>query len=100
MKMYNPPHVGEILQGLYLEPTGLTITATAKALGITRAALSEIINGKRRVTPKVAIKLSKAFGGSAESWLNAQVKYDLWKVKQDYKADDVKPLYNPSLAVV
>ncbi|MBS9781648.1 MAG: HigA family addiction module antidote protein [Gammaproteobacteria bacterium] len=97
MKMYNPPHAGEVLHGLYIEPMGLTITETAKALGITRAALSEIINGKRRVTPKVAIKISKAFGGCAESWLNTQSKYDLWKAEKEYKADDVAELFASSV---
>ncbi len=98
MRMHNPPHVGEILSGLYLEPMGLTITETAKAMKMTRTALSEIIHGKRSVSPKVAIKLAKAFGGSAQSWLNAQAKYDLWQTEQSYIADDVKTLYRASVA--
>ncbi len=92
MKMYNPPHAGEILYGLYIEPAGLTITETAKALGITRSALSEIIHGKRGITPKTAIKLEKAFGRSASSWLSCQAKYDLWQAEQTYTADDVQKL--------
>ncbi len=93
MKMYNPPHPGEVLFGLYLEPGGITITDAAKKLKMTRAALSEIINGKRGISPKVAIKLAKALGGSAESWLSAQAKYDLWQAEQAYNADDVQVLF-------
>jgi len=59
---------------------------------MTRAALSEIVNGKRGISPKVAIKLSKAFGGSAQSWINQQACYDLWQAQQDYNADDVVPI--------
>lgn len=92
MEMYNPPHPGEILYGLYIEPAGLTITQTAKALGITRSALSEIVNAKRGISPKVAIKLAKAFGGSAQSWLSGQTKYDLWQAQQEYTAEDVQTL--------
>lgn len=92
MEMHNPPHPGEMLYGLYIKPTGLSITQTAKALGITRTALSEIVNAKRGISPKVAIKLAKAFGGSAQSWLNGQTKYDLWQVQQEYNADDVQTL--------
>lgn len=92
MKMHNPPHPGEVLYGLYIQPANLTITHTAKALGITRSALSEIVNGRRGVSPRVAIKLAKAFGGTAESWLNMQASYDLWQEEQNYNADDVECL--------
>lgn len=64
--MHNPPHPGEVLFGPYIEPSDKNITETTSALNMTRSALSEICNGKRAVTPKVAIKLAKAFGGSAE----------------------------------
>lgn len=90
MKMHNPPHPGSVLKTLYLEPLELTITDAAQALVVTRAALSEIINGKRGISPKVAIKLAKAFGGSAQSWLNMQSAYDLWQIQQVYQAEDVQ----------
>lgn len=77
--MYNPAHPGEILKELYLEPLGLSITATAKGLGITRKALSEIINGHYGISVEMSIRLSKAFNTSPESWLNMQQQYDLWK---------------------
>ncbi len=77
--MYNPAHPGEILKELYLDPLGLSITAAAKGLGITRKSLSEIINGHYRVSVEMAMRLSKAFNTSPESWLNMQQQYDLWK---------------------
>lgn len=60
MRMYNPPHPGEVLKGLYLDELGLTISEAAKALSMTRTALSEIVHGKRSISTKVAIKLAKA----------------------------------------
>lgn len=77
IKMHNPAHLGKVLYGLYLDPMNLTITEAAKALGMTRTVLSEIINARRGISPRVAIKLAKAFGGSAESWLAMQSQYDL-----------------------
>lgn len=99
MKMYNPAHPGEVLYALCIEPANLTITDAAKAMGMTRSALSEIINGRRSVTPKVAIKFAKAFGGSAESWINMQAQYDLWQAEQTYQGEDVTPLFNAEIAI-
>jgi len=87
--MHNPPHPGETLKELYISPSNISITVAAKALNMTRTSLSEIVNGKRGISPKTSIKLAKAFGGSAESWLQMQAKYDLWHEQQLYKADDV-----------
>lgn len=92
MKMHNPAHPGKVLKMMYIEPMELTITEAAKALNITRTALSEIINERRGISPKVAIKLSKAFGGSAESWLAMQSQYDLRQAELAYQADDVQVL--------
>ena len=78
MKMHNPPHPGEILRELCLEPLGLSVTRAAEALGVSRKTLSAILNGRSGISPEMAIRLSKAFGTSAESWLNQQVQYDLW----------------------
>lgn len=94
MQMFNPPHPGETLKELYLEPLGLGIKSTAEKMNMTRAALSEIVNGRRGITPKVAIKLAKAFGGTAQSWLNQQANYDLWQAQQVYTADDVEEIYH------
>lgn len=90
MEMFNPPHPGEIIKELCLEPLGINLTQAAKALGVSRKTLSAIINGRARVTPEMAIRLSLAFGTSAESWLNQQSQYDLWEARrkqQDFKVE-------------
>ena len=88
MKMNNPPHPGEIIRDQCLEPLGLTITAAAKGLGVTRKALSELVNGHSGVSPEMAIRLSKAFGSSPETWLRLQLQYDLWRAER--RADNIK----------
>ncbi len=80
MRMHNPPHPGEVVRGLCLEPLGLTVTKAAQGLGVSRKALSELLNGHSGMSPEMAIRLSKAFGGSPESWLAQQMHYDLWRV--------------------
>ena len=85
MRMYNPPHPGEILWELFLVPQNITISRAAKALGISRKHLSKIINGHAGVTPEMAIRLELAFGVSAESWLGHQAAYDLWVAGQGKK---------------
>ncbi len=82
MRMHNPPHPGEVLRELCLEPLGLTVTDAAEALGVSRKTLSAILNGRAGISPEMAIRLSKAFGTSAESWLNQQMQYDLWVAEQ------------------
>ena len=78
MRMHNPPHPGEIIKSLCLEPLGLTVTAAAKGLGISRKTLSAILNGRAGVSPEMAVRLSIAFNTSAETWLNSQLQHDLW----------------------
>ena len=82
MLMHNPPHPGEVLKELCLEPLGVTVTDAAKALGVSRKTLSTLINGRAGVSPEMAIRLSIAFDTSAESWLNQQTQYDLWQAEQ------------------
>ena len=93
MKMYNPPHPGEIIKGLWLDPMGASITDAAHAMGVSRKTLSKIVNGKARVTAEIAVRLSVALGGSAESWLGHQAAYDLWEIEQH--GDDLRavPLF-------
>jgi len=83
MKMHNPPHPGEILRTLCLEPLGLSVTEAAKALGVSRKTLSGILNGRARISPEMALRLSIAFDTTAESWLAQQVQYDLWHAEQN-----------------
>jgi antitoxin HigA-1 len=82
MQMHNPPHPGEILRSLCLEPLELTVTDAAKALGVSRKTLSSILNGRAGISPEMAVRLSIAFGTSAESWLNQQVQHDLWQAEK------------------
>lgn len=83
MLMHNPPHPGEAVRELCLKPLGLTVTAAAKGLGVSRKALSELLNGRAGISPEMAIRLSKAFGGGPESWLTQQMQYDLWKASRE-----------------
>ncbi len=82
MLMHNPPHPGEVLKELCIEPLGLTVTDAAKGLGISRKTLSSILNGKAGISPEMAVRLSIAFNTSSESWLNQQSQYDLWQAEQ------------------
>ncbi len=92
MRMHNPPHPGEVLKELCIEPLGISITETAEALGISRKTLSAIVNGRAGISPEMAIRLSKAFKTSAESWLNQQLQYDLWHAEQQHKQIKVRRL--------
>jgi antitoxin HigA-1 len=83
MPMKNPPHPGGFVLRQCIEPMGITITQAAAALGVTRTTLSELVNGKRGISPEMAVRLSKVFGGSAESWLTQQAHYDLSRVRQE-----------------
>lgn len=85
MRMHNPPHPGEIIRSLCLEPLGLSVTEAAKALGVSRKTLSAVLNGRGGISPEMAVRLSIAFGTSAESWLNQQAQHDLWHAEQRRK---------------
>ncbi len=81
-RMHDPPHPGEIIKELCLEPLGLSVTDAAKGLGVTRKALSELLKGHTGVSPEMAIRLEQAFGSTAETWLKMQLEFDLWQAKQ------------------
>ncbi|MCP5347674.1 MAG: HigA family addiction module antitoxin [Gammaproteobacteria bacterium] len=93
MQMHNPPHPGEVLRELCLEPMGLSVTEAAEALGVSRKTLSSILNGRAGISPEMAIRLSKAFDTSPESWLNQQQQYDLWQALQSSADIKVKRLH-------
>ena len=80
--MHTPPNPGEVLKELCIEPLGLTVTDTAKSLGVSRKTLSAILNGRAGISPEMAIRLSRAFDTTPESWLNQQMQYDLWIANQ------------------
>ena len=82
MAMVAPPHPGGIVRRQCLEPLGLSITKAAQGLGVTRQALSELVNEKSGVSVEMAIRLSKAFGSTPETWLGLQTAYDLWQARE------------------
>lgn len=90
--MHKPPHPGEVLRELCLEPLGLSVAAAAEALGVSRKTLSAVLNGKAGISPEMAIRLSIAFNTSAESWLSQQSRYELWHAEQHRKDLNVKKL--------
>ena len=92
MKMHKPPHPGEILRELCLEPLGVTVTEAAEALGVSRKTLSAILNERAGISPEMAVRLSIAFDTTAESWLRQQVQYDLWHAEQGRNKLKVRPL--------
>jgi addiction module HigA family antidote len=92
MKMHNPPHPGEVLRTLCLEPLNLTVTEAARSLGVDRKTLSGILNGRAGISPEMAVRLSIAFDTSAESWLTQRLQYDLWHAERNRKRLHVKVL--------
>ena len=88
MPMYSPPHPGLTIRHDCLEPLGLSVTEAAKALGIARQTLNNVINGKAAISPEMAIRLDKAFGGGAEVWFRIQTSYDLAQAMKG--ADEIK----------
>jgi addiction module HigA family antidote len=81
--MKNPVHPGRIVRHDCLEPLGLSVTEGAKILGVTRQALNNVVNGKAAISPEMAIRLAKAFGSTAETWLRMQLAYDLAAARKD-----------------
>ena len=82
MRMYSPPHPGEIIREFCIEPLNLSVTEAAEALGVTRKTLSTLLNGRSGISPEMALRLSKVFGRTPESWLRLQLQFDLWKTQQ------------------
>src|SRR5437660_10278258 len=83
MTMKNPPHPGLVVLQECIEPSGLSITDAASALGVTRNTLSELVNAKRGISPEMAVRLSKVFGGTEQGWLVQQAQYDLAQIRRD-----------------
>jgi addiction module HigA family antidote len=86
--MHSPPHPGRIVRQECLEPLGLSVTSAAKQLGVSRVALSELVNERRGISPEMAVRLSKAFGSTPEVWAGLQMQYDLAKALRS--ADKIK----------
>lgn len=89
MTMYNPPHPGEFITQVYLEPNNLSGRELAAKLGVAASTLNRVITGNSRISPEMALRLSKALGRSPESWLAMQYKHDLWHAKRHVKLGKV-----------
>ncbi|MGR3317033.1 MAG: HigA family addiction module antitoxin [Candidatus Anammoxibacter sp.] len=90
MSIHNPPHPGEVIRRQCIDALGLTVTEAAIGLGVSRNNLSMLLNGRLNISPEMSIRLSKAFGGTPESWLRQQMQYDLWKTAKGAKKINVK----------
>ena len=95
MPMQNPPHPGEIVREECLKPLGLTVTRAAEGLGVTRQALSDLVNEKAGISVEMSIRLSLAFGSSPETWLGMQTAYDLWQARDRAKQIKVERFAAP-----
>ncbi len=93
--MLNPPHPGLSVRHDCLKPLGLTVTAAAKILGVTRQALDNVLNGRSGISAEMAVRLDKAFGGGAEVWLGLQVAWDLAEVRKRAKSIQVRRVRVP-----
>lgn len=92
MPMKNPPHPGEIIRDLCIEPLGLSVTKAAEGLAVTRKTPSPLLNGHAGISAEMAVRLSQVFGRSPESWLQLQASYDLARVRESTTPIHLKPL--------
>jgi|YNPNPStandDraft_1061719.scaffolds.fasta_scaffold01171_6 addiction module HigA family antidote len=99
MREQEPPHPGEVLRDQYLRPLGITLTRAARNLGISRKALSEIVNGRVGISPQMALRLSLALDTTPEYWMELQVKRELWRARQEKGLRKVKRLKDTQLTL-
>lgn len=92
MAMHNPPHPGEFITQVYLEPNHISGRELASKLGVAASTLNRILKGKSGISPEMALRLSKALGRSPESWLAMQYNYDLWQARQRVNLDEVSKI--------
>lgn len=90
MSMHNPPHPGEFIRSIYLEELGVSVRKVAESLGVSPSTLTRLLNGQSNISPEMALRLSKALGRSAESWLAMQDTYDLWHARKELDLRGVK----------
>ena len=96
MTMYDPPHPGEFIKEVYLEPLGVSPRSVALKLKVSPSTFSRLIKGQSAISPGMALRLSKCLGRSPESWLRMQDTYDLWQVKQNVDLSGIEPLVAPA----
>jgi len=92
MTMYNPPHPGEFIKEVYLEPLSVTPRSIALQLKVSPSTFSRLIKGQSAISPGMALRLSKCLGRSPESWLLMQDTYDLWQARQSIDLSEIEPL--------
>lgn len=98
MPLDSPPHPGEIIKVECLEALSLSITRAAEGLGVTRQALSDLVNQKAGISIEMSFRLSKAFGSTPETWLGLQQAYDLWQAREQAEKIEVERFATPSMA--
>lgn len=98
MEMFNPMHPGEVIKELYLKESGMSLRAVAEALGVSAPTFSRLVSGKSSISVEMAFRLERVLGGSAESWLQMQINYDLWQIKQSDRYQEIKRLKKLELA--
>lgn len=96
MAMYDPPHPGEFIKEVYLEPLGVTPRSVALKLKVSPSTFSRLIRGQSAITPEMALRLSKCLGRSPESWLRRQDSFDLWQAKQTIDLSEIEPIKMPA----
>ena len=92
LPLYNPPHPGEFITQIYLAPSGVSARELAKKLRVSASTLSRLLAASHRVSPEMALRLSKVLGRSPESWLAMQDSYDLWQARARINVDELEPL--------
>jgi len=92
MALYNPPHPGEFIREIYIQPFNLTVRSVAETLNVSPSTFNRLLNGESNLSPEMALRLSKALGRSPESWLAMQDQYDLWLAKKTVNLSEVKKL--------
>lgn len=92
MPMHNPPHPGEFISSVYLEPHGITGRELAAKLDVSASTLNRILTGKSGVSPEMALRLSKCLGRTPESWLTMQMNHDLWLTRRRVRLSRVSPI--------
>lgn len=90
--MHNPPHPGEFISEVYLQPFGISARSFANQIGVAPSTVARLLSGMNRVSPEMALRLSKSLGRSAESWLSMQDNYDLWQARQHVNLEHLRPL--------
>lgn len=92
MSMHNPPHPGEFIREVYISPFGVSVRKVAESLHVSASTLNRLLNGESNVSPEMALRLSKALGRSAESWLAMQDQYDLWHARKNLDLRKIRKL--------